>query len=67
MSEIKENKLTFAAILFGIAAAIWLVVRLKTSTIEPGSMFVFGASLLVLRLLISHYFNRLNQLPVKTR
>ena len=66
MSETKDSKFTLTAILVGIAAAIMLVIRLKTSTVEPGSMFVFGAALIALRLVISHCFNRVNQLPVKT-
>ena len=66
MPQTKDSKLTVTVILVGIAAAIMLVVRLKTSTVEPASMFVFGAALIALRLVISHYFNRVNQLPVKT-
>ena len=67
MSESKENKFTVAAIVVAIAAAITLVIRLKTSTVDSGSIFVFGAGLLALRLLISYCFNRMNQLPVKTQ
>ena len=67
MSESKENKFTVAAIVVAIAGAITLVIRLKTSTVDSGSIFVFGAGLLALRLLISHCFNRMNQLPVKTQ
>jgi len=67
MSESKENKLRAIAILVVIVAAITLVIRLKTSTLEPGSMFVFGAALIALRVVISHCFNRMNQLPVKTQ
>jgi cation transport ATPase len=67
MTEMKDKRVTGAAMLIAIAAVVAFAVRLKTSTIEPGAMFFFGAALIILRLLISHCFNRMTQLPVKTR
>ena len=67
LSEMKDKKISGAAMLIAIAAVVGLAVRLKTSTVEPNVMFAFGAGLIVLRLVISHCFNRLGQLPVKTQ
>ena len=69
MEESKDNKNKIAAVTLGVITLVagGLAVPLKSSTLEPSTMFLLGFGLIGLRIFISHRLNKLKQLPARMR
>jgi hypothetical protein len=61
-----KNKITAVALALATFAAAGLAVPLKSSTLEPSTMFLLGFGLIGLRIFISHRLNKMKRLPART-